>query len=210
MKITLYNFGSLRIYAINLNELRVFISEEHVTTFCNPADYKIWLHMNNEKRKLEFLATRYLLSNLNLYHDFFYEGRIPKLKSGQNISISHAQEWAVVALSNTHKIGVDIELIQEKVALVYTKFVHSDEQIHFNVTNLKQVTLLWSFKESVYKLMQIPSLVFSEHIRIQPQGREQYIARIHTAQGNFEVLLGFHILGDHTLTFTIGDVQKQT
>lgn len=209
MKIALYNFGSLRIYAINLKELRDFISEAHVTTFCNPVDYQIWLRMTNEKRKLEFLATRFLLSNLNLHHDFFYEGRIPKLKSGQNISISHAQEWAVLALSNNHKIGVDIELIQDKVARVYKKFVHSDEQIYFDINNLKSVTLLWSFKESVYKCMQIPGLVFSENIRIQPQGRDQYIARIHTAQGNFEVLLGFHIFGNHTLTFTIGDVQKQ-
>jgi phosphopantetheinyl transferase (holo-ACP synthase) len=113
-----------------------------------------------------------------------------------------------VALCETHRIGMDLELVQDKVARVYEKFIHDDERELFPKTDLNQITLLWSFKETIFKLMRQPGLLFSEDICVSQSPDGTYVAHISHEQGKFKVPLAHHYLDEYVLTFNSGDVQK--
>lgn len=209
MKIHKHKLANVEIQLINLRECReAFISKE-VEMCCTQEEYVQWQNIGSEKRKREFAAVRYLLCSQGLKGDLFYEDEVPKLKNGTHVSISHAHDWVGVAFSNKHRVGMDLELIQEKVARVYEKYVHEQEREIFPKSDLQKATLLWSFKETVYKLMRQRGLTFSEDICVSESTLGQFKARVSAETGIFEVPLGHQIIEQYVLTFNSGDVQKQ-
>jgi len=64
-------------------------------------------------------------------------------------SISHSKEYAAAIISETMKVGIDIERINEQVARVKNKCL--DEKELRQARTDKDLTLYWSVKEAVYK-----------------------------------------------------------
>jgi 4'-phosphopantetheinyl transferase EntD len=208
MNVQEIKFDALRVYHLDLRETQ-FSSDLSVSNnWLTDEELLVFQAMGSQKRKFEFLAVRFILAQLNYSGCLYYENKVPKLQNGPFISISHSGDWVVVALCSRHPVGVDIERIQEKISRVYHKFVHPEESLCFDSKDLYLSTLLWSFKESVYKLMQIEGLSFSEQICVKTEPSQNFKAHIFTTRGNFEVPLGHHKLGDYVLTFNTADVQK--
>lgn len=130
-------------------------------------------------KQLQHLAGRYLLKEL--YPDFPYEliriadTRKPFLENeAYHFSISHCGDYAAAMVSNTQRVGVDVELVTQKVARVKHKFLSDKEQdiiksiessgIEFLYDSM--LTAAWSIKESLYKWYGDGEIDFIEHLHI--------------------------------------------
>jgi 4'-phosphopantetheinyl transferase EntD len=209
MKIIEHRAGSTSIYALNIKDELIFNEESYAREWCSLDDFETYKAIVNSRKRREFLAVRFLLWRIGLSSAIFYDQRIPKLRCGQYVSISHSGDWVVVAVNPEHVVGVDVELIQDKASGVYHRFSHVKEKEYFPKEDFTASTLLWSFKETIYKLMWIEGLNFKEQIRVKKDAEDKFKAEILTEHIIFEVLLDYKIVGDYVLTFNLGDVQRQ-
>ena len=85
------------------------------------------------------------------------------------ISISHTQGYVAVAYSKCHEVAVDIEQYGTRVKRVAHKFIREDEQVSIQAGNEIYAMLLhWSAKESLFKLLDVEGVDFTEHLHIHP------------------------------------------
>lgn len=136
-------------------------------------------------KRLQHLAGRYLLPIL--FPDFPLEEiriadtRQPYLASEQyHFSISHCGHYAAAIVSNSSRVGVDIELITPRIEVVAQKFLTEEESHFFNeeyTLFLEQwglegrvhqefLTLIWSAKEAIFKWYGRGELDFREHMQL--------------------------------------------
>ena len=121
------------------------------------------------KRK-EFVVIRLILNFLNIeINDLIYDsfGK-PVLKLKKFISISHCLNILVLAVSK-NEIGVDIEKERKKISIVKQKFLSRFENNFLIKTDQdKMLTRIWTSKEAVYKIINMPGISFKKNIIINP------------------------------------------
>ncbi len=128
--------------------------------------------INSDKRKLEFLGTRWLLKILLgketnvLYTD---EGK-PYLNNGSyHISLSHSGKWMAVMIHPTKQVGIDIECPTDKIQKVYKRFLSETEQAELSDgRDIKQLQIAWSAKEALYKIIGKEAIDFANQLRLLP------------------------------------------
>ncbi len=125
-----------------------------------------------EKRRLEFLASRLLLQQL-LNEDkaigYTPDGAPYLIDNSYNISITHTGKYVGVILHPTKKVGIDIERISDKVLRVKSKYLSQSEQDFVEKNNAKvHLTLMWSVKEAVYKIVGNDAVDIINSITISP------------------------------------------
>jgi len=130
-------------------------------------------------KRLQHLAGRFLLQFL--CPGFPYEliriadTRKPYLPNEQfHFSISHCGDYAAAIVSSDRRVGVDIEIIGERVEKIKNKFLTQNEQLIFSFTppgppgsGPGLTTLLWCAKESVYKWFGDGGVDFRKHIQLE-------------------------------------------
>jgi phosphopantetheinyl transferase len=127
-------------------------------------------------KRLQHLAGRFLLQEL--FPDFPYhlikiaDTRKPFLPNEEyHFSISHCGDYAAVIVSKESRVGIDIELVSNKVEKIKNKFLNKEELENFNLESpeisFKQLTLLWSCKESVFKWYGNGNVDFRNHINLK-------------------------------------------
>ena len=88
-----------------------------------------------------------------------------------HFSISHCNGYAACAISEEGPVGIDIELIHERIKKVAPKFLHITELEKINTLNeeaqLKEMSFVWAAKEAMYKMNEKLGVNFSEHLRIE-------------------------------------------
>lgn len=88
--------------------------------------------------------------------------------SGTVVSLSHSGEWVAALLSTDGRVGVDVEIIRDKARRVATKFLNPTElEITASIAEAsltKCFSLLWSAKETLYKLAAQPGIIFREQL----------------------------------------------
>lgn len=115
------------------------------------------------KRQLEFVSVRVLLSQMLsrqaviAYHD---SGKPYLPDSFLKISISHTADVVAVMLSPSAEVGVDVEQYGERVCRVAPRFLGDAEQ----VPGVWPKLILWSAKETVYKMMDCRDVDFRAHL----------------------------------------------
>jgi phosphopantetheinyl transferase len=118
-----------------------------------------------------FLSVRQLLLQLGYTDaDLYYDASgKPHLTDGKYISISHSHQLAVVIVSN-QAVGVDVELVREKVAKIGPKFCASELQYLAPdlTTETQRLTLIWGAKEAVFKIVNREGISFNHHIFVAP------------------------------------------
>jgi phosphopantetheinyl transferase len=134
-------------------------------------------------KRLQHLAGRYLLKYL--YPHFptelirIADTRKPFLEDeAYHFSISHCSDYAAVIVSRDQRVGIDIELPNDKVLRILDKFLHPVEKSmvtdHIPDTYIIP-TVLWSAKEAMFKWWGRGKVDFSEMLRlsgnIEPEGR---------------------------------------
>ena len=183
--------GHLLVYPI----IAVWNITESIEELCqllpNGKDYLniVQQKFNSETRQKEWLAVRalcyFLLSKPSeiLYHT---SGRPFLRDSDLHISISHTKGYAALALSKTPK-GIDIETWSPKAMKLKSKFLQESEmQLSLTKTSEDDAVVLWSAKESVYKIQEHQSpnlkddiLIFKkEQSLCAKSNRENQIAQI--------------------------------
>ena len=150
-------------------------------------------------KRLQHLAGRYLLKEL--YPDFPLElikiadTRKPFLEDeAYHFSISHCGDYAAVVVSKAYRVGVDVELVNDKVEKIIHKFLSRQEKklLQADAVN-KTATLLWSVKESVYKWKGSGGVDFIKHINIKSIEEKQDEGVVHCIF-NKEIPLQIHYL----------------
>lgn len=140
-------------------------------------------HIN---KRLQHLAGRYLLTHM--FPGFpssliqIADTRKPYLANEEyHFSISHCGTYAAAVVSQTNRVGVDIEMMTPKVQKIKNKFLSDDELnlvnehwpkgdiAHIPVYNIptEPLILLWSCKEAVFKWYGSGEVDFKEHIVVK-------------------------------------------
>lgn len=114
----------------------------------------------SEQRKCEVLAVRLLIKeiigdNVQLLHQ---DNGKPYLSSGMNISISHTRGFAVIIVSRSKQVSVDIEYFSNRIERIRSKFMRDDE----NASSQVKLLMHWCAKETMYKLFPEDNLTFNK------------------------------------------------
>ncbi|HOZ84035.1 MAG TPA: 4'-phosphopantetheinyl transferase superfamily protein [Niabella sp.] len=127
--------------------------------------------VSHPHKKLQHLAGRFLLKYL--FADFpshliqIADTRKPFLPQEEfHFSISHCGDYAAAIVSSQHRVGIDIEIPTDKVMRVQHKFVSEQEHRSICPQSLKDFTMIWSAKESVFKWYGDGNVDFKNHIQL--------------------------------------------
>lgn len=139
----------------------------------------------SEVRRLEHLATRYLLQ---LTHPGFPVDRIalsplgkPFLPDGSlHFSISHSFPYVAVAIDTQKEIGIDIQVFQPKILRLQSKFLSPAEQALCG-DQPELITLAWAAKEAAFKRYGKGAVDFIRHMPITSMN-------IHAGQAELSML----------------------
>jgi len=123
-----------------------------------------YAHFISSKRKLEYFYTRLLWASFSNNRTISYLSSGKPYISKGHISISHSRNKIAIAYSKDCEIGLDIEHFNDKIFRIASKFISPYERAHFDLSNHQLLTTIWSIKEAVYKLLDIPGLRFKEDI----------------------------------------------
>jgi phosphopantetheinyl transferase len=110
-------------------------------------------HLKNEKRRLEFCAVRFIRNQKNIPFSIAYSpiGAPYLVGSPMHVGISHSNDLIGLALA-PFKIGLDIELISDRILGIKNRFTTSQEVALFSYTEAINLTIIWTIKEVLYKL----------------------------------------------------------
>lgn len=125
-------------------------------------------------KRLQHLAGRYLLKEL--YPDFpldiilIADTRKPFLAGDPyHFSISHCGRYAAAIVSTVFRVGIDIEIPQQKIEKIRNKFLKDSEQQLLStlpVNRIDALTLCWSIKETIFKWYGEGHVDFTDHMHI--------------------------------------------
>jgi|SRR5690554_7340243 len=125
--------------------------------------------MLSEQHRKGFLSVRKLLQAAG-YHDFdlrYDANGKPSLTDGKYISITHSFEFSAIIIS-TKNVGIDIEKQREKITRIADKFIDLEfDYLQKNKDYIKQLTIVWGAKESLYKMCNSRSLSFKQDMYVQ-------------------------------------------
>jgi 4'-phosphopantetheinyl transferase EntD len=163
-------------YQHNINDstrLAIWHIKENEDFFLEKVPVK--RDVSHAQKRLQHLAGRYLLKEL--FSDFPLEEiliadtRKPYLVDEQyHFSISHFGHYAAAIVSSTRRVGVDVEMASPTIEKIRNKFLSENESviafegIAKSGHRLRQLTLLWSAKESIFKWYSLGKVNFKEHI----------------------------------------------
>lgn len=124
----------------------------------------------SEQRKCELLAVRLLIKeivgdNVLLLHQ---DNGKPYLSSGMNISISHTRGFAVIIVSHSKQVSVDIEYFSNRIERIRSKFMRDDE----NASSQVKLLMHWCVKETMYKLFPEDNLTFNKMQLLSVDGND--------------------------------------
>ncbi|SDS02684.1 4'-phosphopantetheinyl transferase superfamily protein [Mucilaginibacter mallensis] len=131
--------------------------------------------LSKGKRHLHWLGTRVLLRKM-LNTDAFIDCKVdahgkPYLVNLPfQISMSHSFDYAAVMISKKSPVGIDIELIKEKVERIANKFMRPEEMDFIAADNnrIPQLYVCWCAKEAVYKCYGQKEVSFVNNILLEP------------------------------------------
>ena len=127
-------------------------------------------NQKTEKRRLEFLASRYLLKYL--IPDFSFidlkshsEGKPFFEDSRVHFSISHSFPYVAVVIDE-NPVGIDVQIFQDKILRLQQKFLSTEERNLFD-NSVEAITLAWAAKEAAFKWFGEGKVDFIQHMPIR-------------------------------------------
>lgn len=198
-------FGMPLFYQHNINEstkLAIWHIAEHESFFLKRVPLK--RDVSHPLKRLQHLAGRYLLTEL--FPDFplseilVADTRKPYLPDEKyHFSISHCGSYAAAIVSSRYRVGIDVEFAGPGIERIREKFLSANElAVAFDGLDrsghrLRQLTLLWSAKESIFKWYSLGGVNFRQHI----QWTEPYFIR--TGENLGKLSFAFRKDGDQPL-----------
>ena len=171
----------------------------------NSDEKKILKLKKNNILKEQFLATRKVLALENSDYKITYNNNgKPSLNSKYNISISHSHQIAALVISDNSKIGLDIQLNENKIFNIQDKFLNPSEKLNIGENpSLKILTMIWTSKESIYKAVGLKGISFSDNIKIEKVVEEDKTGIGYYTNGSEKVKfdLKFFYIDEYTICY---------
>ena len=125
----------------------------------------------SQLKKNQILAVHQILKYRNIpSRDLFYNSYgAPSLSNGLNISITHSESFVAVCLSK-EKMGIDLQIISQKISKISDKFINDLEKKFTEKNNLQRLTQLWTIKEAAYKYFTVGQLSLKNDIIVNQLG----------------------------------------
>lgn len=199
-----------------------------VNNFCNNTILALWkiteasqdlsvllgnsiedLQSINKKHK-HWLASRLLLKEIfpqkriRLEKDEFNKPHLFVDGKPFHISITHSHDFAAIIVSDKQAVSIDLERIDERVERVSSKFINDEERRFFlEMVDVKMLTVVWSAKETLYKLYGKKELDFKAHLTIKPFTMNDKIISGIIYKNDFlkEVKMELEIVEDCVMTY---------
>jgi len=184
---------------ISLNELENIAFES-----LSENDKNTYGNFKSEQRKKEWLAIRYIINKILRGHKIW---QIKYSDDGRpffdylKVSISHSADYVAVMLSN-HEVGVDIQQISDKTLKITRKFLSDTESNYFDVNNSTVTTLLWSIKETVYKLNNKRGVDFARDILIEPFDHQKSNFCCVKVNDNITIEVNYQLIENYWLSYS--------
>ena len=159
--------------------------------------------VNSEMTKADLQRKITLGCTQILLNDSVKIGHLPSgapVLSGieMEISISHSNDLYAIYLSKLDEVGVDVQVIREKIYNGRSYFVNDSEESQFEM-NSKNLHLIWSAKEAIYKLRKGEIDQYKESITVKEIGDDHLLVTIE----NEEVKCGYTYSEEYVLVFTL-------
>jgi 4'-phosphopantetheinyl transferase len=164
--------------------------------------------MSNTKRQCEFLAVRIMLKKVWKNRNIYYtDSGAPYLEGVETyISISHSRKY-VSLMHSKYPCGIDIESIESKALKVARKFLSETEMSLIGEEfPARDATLLWSAKESLYKLLKLDGVDFASQLiidKIENSDIKKISAEIRSERAATAHELNYEFIDDQILTWVL-------
>ena len=163
-------------------------------------------------KRLQHLAGRFLLQFL--YPGFPYEliqiadTRKPYLPDEQfHFSISHCGDYAAAIVSNSNRVGIDIEIPVDRIARIRDKFLSPAEtnQFHLNqeTPDIPLLTRLWSSKEAVFKWYGDGGVDFRENILLEKNNQDPSVINCTFTKNQHSLVINYKHFEQLVLAWTL-------
>lgn len=195
----------IKTYERDQSKIAIWKTEEDADFFRNSLSTDVLKYMRlenftNESKQLEQLSSRHLLQTIigetQMKRFRKSESGMPFIEEGQvYISLSHTKEHSAVIVSNKGLCGIDVETVHPRVLKIADKFVGKNErQLITDDRETEMLMLLWSAKETVYKLYARKEIDFKEHIFLSDlQFTSDYAGQLKALLKNNFVSLGMNV-----------------
>lgn len=162
-------------------------------------------------KRLEWLAARALVAQLVQEIGLEYAGLRkdeygkPFLKGlPHQLALTHSFPYVAVQIDPHQAVGIDLEQPKEKLRTIAHRMFSSVETEDAG-NNLTKLCIYWCAKEALYKLYGQRSLLFSEHLRVEPflmGNRGSLSGSIQHSKGLQEVKLTYEVTPDFVWVYT--------
>ncbi len=159
-------------------------------------------NLKNEKRRLEFCAIRFIRNQKNIPFSIAYSpiGAPYLAGSPMHVGISHSNDLVGLALA-PFKIGLDIELISDRILTIKNRFTTSQEVALFSYTEAMNFTIIWTIKEVLYKLAGRLEINLISELMINSVEGDTANCLFLSAEGWRSVAVKFQEKNDYIISF---------
>lgn len=179
------------------------------------AQVPLQKNISHWHKRLQHLAGRLLLKEM--YPGFpvnliqIADTKKPYLEDEPfHFSISHCGDYAAAIVSKEYRVGVDVELVNDKILQIQKKFMSEGEKKMFNeqgsMNNVQYATLCWSVKESVFKWWGKGSVDFKRGMVLQSIQGDYTEGKLHCLFKNeTELVVHYLSFNNNFLTWVLTD-----
>lgn len=174
---------------------------EHITSLTHPERALHWLGGRNLLRKL-LNTGAYIDCRTDAYN------KPVLLNMPYHISLSHAKDYAAAMISSKNPVGIDIEVMEEKIGRMAPRFLSAEELRFISEKNrIEHLYACWGAKEALFKLYGKGGLPFIGGIVLEPFDIEQegtIKGRINKTDYPENLLINYRIFDPYMLVYASG------
>ncbi len=148
--------------------------EDHLLDFLSFREKLSFANISHPEKKKEWATSRLAifdaLTELNVPYPGFFKDEHGKSQSmnGQGyVSLTHTPGFAGAIFHRTQPVGIDMDLIREKILKIGFRFLDPSE-LDFLEKDPAHYTMAWSAKESIFKCQGKKGVSFRENILLDP------------------------------------------
>ncbi len=157
-----------KVIVAEINESTEFLFSQ-IKNSLSKTETEFYKNLKNERRKTEWLGVRLLLKKLlGSYSEIKYNTTgNPYIEHDLNISITHSKNILGIILSKNKDIGMDVEILSDKILRTAHKFITEEELKLFSENDkIKKIYLNWCCKETMFKIKEHGGFDFKKHFKV--------------------------------------------
>lgn len=189
------------------------ITEDYDTLFSklrlDEDEIETLVNFKNYNRKLEWLSVRALISEMTGKDSriIYNEMRKPFLKgNSHNISISHSYHLTSILMSDSKRVGIDLEFMSHRISTISFKFLNEQELLTNDETLQRyHLYLHWCAKEAMYKICDKQGINFRDNLTIfpfEPRDNGVIKGRVINFKGLEDFSLNYEKLDNYAIVWT--------